>query len=151
MSQPPDIKAHLALHGPGVRVQFPGIGAVSISDIGMAKFLLAYPSAWASLDMVDPDRVAEASAGALTPRVVISIKQLLAAAVIREFPEPRSGAPVDPGELPGPLLSDAQEFITRASGTDDPDRLTAMIANLFDYPPAKTRRVVEAFQQRDAR
>ncbi len=151
MTQAPDIRSNLSLLGGGVRVQVPDIGAVTIPDIGMAKFLLAYPSAWASLDSVDTQRVVDAAAGQLTPRAAVSIKQLLAAALIREFVEPREGQPVPAEELPGPVSSDAQDFVARALNTEDPERLAAMLATLFNRPLAPMRRVVDAYQQRDAR
>ena len=151
MSQPPDIRPHLSFVDAGVRVQVPAVGAVTISDIGMAKFLLAYPSAWDSLGVIDTARLVNASDGHLTPRQAVSIKQLLAAALIREFVEPREGKIVPPDELSGPIFSDAQELVARASGSEDPDRLASMLAAMFDRPWAPTRRVVEAFQQRDAR
>ncbi len=109
MSQPPDIKAHLALHGPGVRVQFPEIGAVSISDIGMAKFLLAYPSAWASLDMVDPNRVAEASAGRASP-----------SASPRCWPPPGSGSARSRGAAPGSTQASSPALSSATPRTSSP-------------------------------
>ena len=151
MSHPPDIRQHVTLDGPGVRVQIGGVGAVTIPDVGMAKLLLAYPAAWSSLDHVDPQRLADASSGRITARTAISIKQLLAAAVIREFVEPRDGETVAAEELPGPIFDDAQEMVEEVTGSKDAAELATMLAALFDRPLERTRRVVDAYLQRDAR
>ena len=121
------------------------------SDLNAAGFLKAYPTAWTSLAVVDPEQAAAESAGALTPADATAIKQLLAAALVREFAEPREGRPVPADALPGPLFNDAQNLVSRTIGSRDPERLSAIIAAMFAQPLEPTRRVVDAYLQRDER
>ncbi|MHB8286019.1 MAG: hypothetical protein ACYDD1_15270 [Caulobacteraceae bacterium] len=151
MSHPSDIRPLLSLQDKGVRIQAPGVGAVTISDIGMAGFLLAYPTAWASLHMLDTQQLVDVCACDLTPLKAVTIKQLMAAALIREFAEPREGQLAPASELPGPIMSDARDALSRATGVSDPIRLGTMLAVMFNRPQARMRRGIDALQQRDAR
>ena len=149
--QAPDIRPYVTDTASSVRVQAPGVGTVTIANLDAAGFLRSYPAAWASLADVDAGRVAAASEGLLTPAAATVIKQLLAAALVREFAEPREGRVVPAEDLPGPLFSDAQDMIARALGSHDAHRLSVLIATMFDRPLEPTRRVVDAYLQRDDR
>lgn len=146
--QAPDIRPNLTSMRAGVRIQFPDVGAVTIPDLDEAGFLAAYPWGWASLSMLDPDKASVASDDQVRPATVVAMKALLAAAVVREFPEPRNGTTVPADDLPGPVFSDALELSARALGSQDLQTLTALLAAMFNWSPDNMRKIVDTSLQR---
>jgi hypothetical protein len=151
LNPPPDIRSQVSALDPGARVQFPHVGAVTMIDVDVAEFLRAYPYGWSSLDRFDPEALAAASGGRIAPQTAVQIKQLLAAAVVREFFAPSQGRTVPPEKLPGRIFDDAQTMVSTAADTRDLDDLARMLAEFFDEPLDRTRRVVDGFLQRDER
>lgn len=136
----------------GIRIEEPGLGAVSISDIDGAGFDAAYPWGWASLDDFDPDLVSEASDGALTRAQGEAIKVLLACAVVREFVEPRRQSRAPATSLLIPLVDDALTFIRKGAARPLADvEVATILATMFGQPIVTARRLVDAARQKAER
>lgn len=126
--------AQYTADGKGTLYQEPGLGGVGISDLSPAEFALAYPWGWASLTAYDPKIVAEVSGGALSEDAATGIKRLLAAALVREYAETRQSKIVEDGNAYMTIFGNAYYPAVSAVGLDNPYRLAAVIATMFDQP-----------------
>ena len=99
--------------------QAPRMTTVRVRGLSEAEFRTAYPWAWASLEHLVPEALAEATGGRISPARATQAKAMLAAELITRFREPRQHKRVDLDDLQLVLSETAYHFARVELGAKD--------------------------------
>ena len=125
----------------------PRMISVRVRGLSEPEFLAAYDWAWASLEHFDPEALADATGGVISPARATRAKAMLAAELLTRFGEPRRGELVPRDRLRRGLSETAHDFARVELGAEDRAGIVRVMALMLGTDEVIAGRLADGREQ----